>query len=115
MKRRDFIRQTALGSLSALLAAGRQAIPAQTDELQPGGDIVTVFLGGDVMTGRAIVPVCSMAGGATIPGKPFSRAAASSLSPPSPSSHLSWLQPTLPGQDGHLKLLVGLQSIQRRS
>jgi poly-gamma-glutamate capsule biosynthesis protein CapA/YwtB (metallophosphatase superfamily) len=63
MKRRDFIRQAALAPLAAAFAARGHTMPAQADSpSRPGGDVVTLFLAGDVMTGRAIDQVLPHAG-----------------------------------------------------
>ena len=75
MKRRDFIRKAALAPLAAAFAGRGQAMPGQGDSpSRSGSENVTLFLAGDVMTGRAIDQVLPHAGDPRI-FEPYSRSA----------------------------------------
>ena len=75
MKRRDFIRQAVATSMAAALATRGLAMPEHSGSPdRRGGNRVTLFLAGDVMTGRAIDQVLPHAGDPRI-FEPYSNSA----------------------------------------
>lgn len=75
MKRRQFIRQAIATSLAAALAAPKHAMAGPPGAAQRhDGDTITLFLAGDVMTGRAIDQVLPHAGSPRI-FEPYSSSA----------------------------------------
>jgi poly-gamma-glutamate synthesis protein (capsule biosynthesis protein) len=75
MKRRDFIRQAVAAYMGAALATRGHAMPVGAGSApRRHGDTVTLFLAGDVMTGRAIDQVLPHAGNPRI-FEPYSSSA----------------------------------------
>ena len=75
MKRRDFIKYSTLTPLAAAFASGAFTMPAQsTRPNPPRADVVTLFIAGDVMTGRGIDQILPHPGSPRI-FEPYSRSA----------------------------------------
>ena len=75
MKRRDFIKYSTLTPLAAAFPSGAFTMPAQSTRENPQGtDAVTLFIAGDVMTGRGIDQILPHPGSPRI-FEPYSRSA----------------------------------------